>query len=171
VASLFFMQTAESQQYRPRYGINSGNNMQVVSRVVDARQLAGATGIGWVPHMDIPEAKEPTSKYSNSARRTCHALMKANQATGSGFNETSAMMYCASFFALEDRWEHMAVPSVSGLIASFEAFGSAFVDPSVPASFYSARQHDGLGGVYDYLFDSDCGCMAYRGGVHPLASS
>src|SRR5690349_22550034 len=71
VATLFFMQQADNQGYRPRYGINSGNNMQVVAQVVSKSQLTGATGIGWTPAFDIANADSPTSKWANSARRAC----------------------------------------------------------------------------------------------------
>jgi hypothetical protein len=125
--------------------------------------------MGWVPAMDVADAKDPASRYANSARRSCYALMKAKEATGSGFNETSAMMYCSTFYGLRDRWAAMAQPSAAGLRASFEAFGPAFVDPEVPATWMSRTQHDGLGGIYDYAYDTGCGCMKYSSGVQPLA--
>jgi hypothetical protein len=171
VSSLFFMQNAENQKYRPRYGITSGNNMQLLSKgLVSKNQLTGATGMGWVPAMDIADAKSPTSAYANSARRACYAIVKkAGVAGGSGFNETSSMMYCAPITALKDRWDRMANPSASGLIAALNAYGTGFVDPQVPATFLSGSHHDGNAGVYDYYYDSPCSCMKYRGGVQPLA--
>jgi hypothetical protein len=168
VSTLLFMQQADSQDFHPRYGINSGNNLRVVTKIVSKQQLAGAIGMGWVPRTDIDEADGPTSKYANSARKSCYALMKEKEATGSGFNETSAMMYCATFYGLRDRWSAMPQPSAAGLRASFEAFGSAFVDPEVPATWMSPTQHDGLGGIYDYAYDIGCGCMKYTSGVQPL---
>jgi hypothetical protein len=169
VSTLLFMQQADSQGYHPRYGINSGNNLRVVTKVVTKQQLQGAIGMGWVPRMDLDEADGPTSKYANSARRSCYARMQKAEATGSGFNETSAMMYCATFDALQDRWAAMAAPSAAGLVASLEAFGATFVDPEVPATWMSKRQHDGLGGIYDYAYDVDCGCMKYTSGVQQLS--
>jgi hypothetical protein len=172
VSTLFFMQNAEKQGYRPRYGITSGNNMKLLSSgLVSERQLTGATGMGWVPAFDIPEADSPTSSYANSARRRCYSLMKTHQATGQGYNENSAMMYCAKFFALENRFKAMATPSPAGLVASLEAFGTSFVDPNVPSHYLSHRQHDGLGGIYDYFYSSACSCMQYSKALRPLARS
>ena len=169
VSTLLFMQQADSQGYHPRYGVGSGNNLQVVTRIVSKSQLNGAVGMGWVPALDVADAKDPASKYANPARKSCYALMKKQQATGSGFNEVSAMMYCATFYALEDRWAHMAAPSAAGLVGALEGFGSSFVDPEVPATFMSARQHDGLGGIYDYEYIASCSCMKYTSGVQQLA--
>jgi hypothetical protein len=172
VETLFFMQQADSQNYRPRYGVNSGNNLQTVEKVVSSNQIRGAIGIGWVPLMDIAAAKSPTSKYANSARRACYKLMRDKGAAGgSGFNETSAMMYCATVWALQNRWKAMAQPLVAGLIASFENFGSGFVDPQVPATYLSRTRHDGAAAVYDYRYDAQCGCMNYSGGLHYLSRS
>ena len=168
VSTLLFMQQADSQKYHPRYGINSGNNLRVVTKIVAKEQLQGAIGMGWVPRMDLDEADQPTSKYANSARKSCYARMQKAQATSSGFNETSAMMYCATFDALRDRWAAMAQPSAAGLVASLEGFGSRFVDPEVPATWMSRTQHDGLGGIYDYAYDLSCTCMKYTSGVEML---
>jgi len=171
VATLFFMQQAESQQYRPRYGINSGNNMQTVAKVASKNQLKGAIGIGWDPSFDIAEAKDDhTGKWANSARRACYALMVKNKAApGTGFNETSAMLYCSTIWALKDRWEFMSHPTAAGLPAALAAYGAGFVDPMVPTTWLSPTQHDGNSGIYDYVYDTGCSCMKYASGVHLLA--
>ena len=169
VASLFFMQAAENQKYRPRYGINSGNNMQTLIKLVNVNQLEGAIGIGWDPSFDIADAKEPTSTWANSARRSCYKLMVDQKiSTGQGFNETSEMMYCSVIRALKDRWDAMPTKVAANLIASVNSYGATFVDPQVDLTWLSPTQHDGNGGVYDYYYDSASGTMKYRGGIHPL---
>ena len=169
VASLFFMQAAQNQKYHPRYGINSGNNMQVLIKLVDASQLNGAIGIGWDPSFDIADAKSPTSKWANSARRSCYQLMVSKKiSTGQGFNETSEMMYCSVIRALKNRWDAMPTKAASNLIASINTYGSSFVDPQVDLTWLSPTQHDGNGGVYDYYYDTPSGTMKYSGGIHAL---
>jgi hypothetical protein len=171
VSTLFFMQNAENQKYRPRYGITSGNNMRLLSSgVAPDAQLNGATGMGFVPVFDLDEAKSPDSKYSNPARKSCYARMQKAEATGgSGFNETSAMMYCSVFDAIKDRWDRIPNLTPAGLIGAIETFGSSFVDPQVASTYLSPTQHDGLAGVWDYFYDSGCGCMKYGNRVYTLA--
>jgi hypothetical protein len=61
--------------------------------------------------MDVTDGESPTGKYSNSARRACYALMSKAGETGTGFNETTAMMYCSAFAALKDRSDHASPQS------------------------------------------------------------
>jgi hypothetical protein len=136
---------------------------------VNANQLNGAIGMGWDPPFDIADAKSPTSKWANSARRSCYQLFVQKKiAGGQGFNENSEMMYCSVIRALKNRWDAMPVKAASNLVASFNAYGSSFVDPQVDLTWLSPTQHDGNGGVYDYYYDTPSGTMKYAGAIHPL---
>ena len=55
----FFMPAAESQGYRPRYGLASYHVPATLPQFVPAAQLHGAVGIGWSPYQDVVESQDP----------------------------------------------------------------------------------------------------------------
>jgi hypothetical protein len=170
VSTLFWMQAAESQGYRPRVGITSGNNMKLISGgLANPNQLRGAVGMGWVPAFDVPEGDSSNGPYSNAARKRCVSIMTKAKLTASGFNELTAMMYCGSFFGIEQGFRAMRNPSPAGLVAAIESLGSSFQDPSVHATFLSPKRHDGLAAVFDYAYVESCSCMRYTSPPRPLA--
>ena len=66
-----FMQTAESQRYRPRYAVNSLNlPTLLLAANAPAAQLAGAVGVGWAPGLDVDHRHEPDPHVIPGAR-TC----------------------------------------------------------------------------------------------------
>ena len=99
-------QDADSQRYRPRYGVNSQNGVQALidSGGYPKTQLPGTVGIGWLPGIDITPAENPDNgPYSNDARRRCIALYKAHGITFSDPNaEAGALGICSSFWFFRD---------------------------------------------------------------------
>ncbi|MDP9100808.1 MAG: hypothetical protein M3N21_01480 [Actinomycetota bacterium] len=170
VATLFFMRDAQNQNYRPRYGITSGNNMHLLaSGLVDPSQLTGATGIGWIVTGDTDAGKVPTGKYATPNRTRCNAVMsQAGFAGGSGYNEGSALAYCTAFDVLRGRWPLMSAPGPGQWNQVMDGLGSSYADPVTPATYVAGGRHDGLGGIYDYFYSASCKCMAYSAHVQPL---
>lgn len=81
--AFFFMQAAERQQYRPRYGMHSGSGNTAIANVFrgssgaeDARrQLENAVAIGWVPTIDV-NAEDIPSWAQSPARKVCFRQMR-----------------------------------------------------------------------------------------------
>ncbi|MCY0725891.1 hypothetical protein OVW19_29555, partial [Klebsiella pneumoniae] len=65
-----FMQYAEAQQFRPRYGLSSANSLSAIQTGVSPNQLRGAIGVGWTPSLDA--AEHPG--YSTTAQACLDAL-------------------------------------------------------------------------------------------------
>ncbi len=80
--ALFFMQAAERQQYRPRYGITSSSGGTAIADIVgagdkqDARnQLKDALMVGWFPTIDV--RPEHTPKFANPpSKKLCYQQMR-----------------------------------------------------------------------------------------------
>lgn len=169
ISTLFFLNDAEQQKYRPRYGITSGNNMNLMaSGAASTNQLHGSTGIGWWQTGDTNLGKHG-QKYSSPGRKACNHMMAKAGETGSGYAEKSALWYCAPFAVLQLRWPLLSAESSSEWQRVMNALGSSYSNPLVPATFIDAAHHDGLGGVYDYFYDDGCGCMAYSANVQLLS--
>ena len=67
-----FAQQAEHQQYRPRYGLHSGQVPQsaVDLGVIPAGQLVGAAAIVWHPDFDLAERGELEAPAGRAACRS-----------------------------------------------------------------------------------------------------
>lgn len=172
ISTLFFLSNAESQGYRPRYGINSGNNMQLLvgKKLVNQRQAVGAIGIGWRAVEDVAEGANRTGKYSNAARRACDRIMTSrgadiSQATA----ESAALGFCATMTAIKSRYDVTTIHTSGALAKAMDTLGSSYSSPITPATRIGPGRHDGLDAAYDYLYSAACTCMAYRGNPNPLA--
>jgi ABC-type branched-subunit amino acid transport system substrate-binding protein len=54
-----FMQHAESQLFRPRYGLSSGNSLGALRNSAPSAQLERSLAISWMPSLDVDEAHDP----------------------------------------------------------------------------------------------------------------
>ena len=69
-----FMQNAEQQRYRPRYGFTSYSlplTVQQNPQVVPRAQLVGTLGVGWEPTNDVDAAHDPGQ---NPGQERCLAV-------------------------------------------------------------------------------------------------
>jgi hypothetical protein len=63
-----FMQNAESQKFRPRYGISTPNAPGLLLQgTAPASQLVGAVGLGYFPALDVDARNDPGSAVAGAA--------------------------------------------------------------------------------------------------------
>lgn len=164
--SLFFLQDAENQHYRPRYGINSGTFFQGLIGTAPKPQFTGATGFSFTPLADLPAQSNPENgPYSNAARRYCSDLMRKNGFTFDSSNaEAIALSQCDQMYFLRD------VARASGGVltaATFqraaEALGGSFVAGIALGEYFGPGRHDGVSTAYWWRYDGGCDCMRYTG--------
>jgi hypothetical protein len=174
VATLFFANNAESQSYRPRYGITSGSIMQtqLSAGLISRNQARGATGTGVNPVLDVPDGASKTGRYANRERRQCDEIMRAGGADITAATaESSALSYCDVMTVTKLAYDTARPTSVSSFIIAMEAIGQRFVSNSMLPVLLSPSRHDGLAGVYDEYYDEQAEAMAYRGGPQLLRRS
>ena len=169
LVTLLFIREADSQRFRPRYGLNSQNGVQVLvdGGNLNAQQLNGALGIGWSPQLDItPSQNTDTGPYSNNARRKCMALMKAKGFTFSDANaEAIALGDCNSLYFFQQ-----VMNSVTGAVnrdtfrAGVHALGTRFENAETFVNRFSSTQHDGVAAVRQWKWDTGCSCGKYTSG-------
>ncbi|MHB8341796.1 MAG: hypothetical protein ACYDB7_11590, partial [Mycobacteriales bacterium] len=51
----------------------------------------------------------------------------------------------------------------ANFLAAVNGMGSRFTDAQTIATSFSPSQHDGVSEVYDYVYQSGCGCLNYTG--------
>ncbi len=171
--TLLFAQNSRNQRYFPRLGANTATGMQALydAGVVDAAQLAGAVGLGWLPILDLPAGKGDA--YLTGATKRC--LDNNKKRTGQTFTSTNAASI--ALIACDSIGAFAAAVGKAGPIlnintgrAGVEALGSSFQPSAIPRTFFSPRRHDGLELGFDLMWDSTCTCAKYKDRGHRIAS-
>ena len=171
--SLYFGKNASSQHYYPRFGLNSGDGVQVLidAGLMPTDELNGAVGYGWESLLDVDNGHNPPDgKYSNAARQHCVELMKKNGFDMSGPAQRGAVEYCDQFYFLKAAMEAGGEPaSRDSFLAGVNRLGTSFVAGETFVSSLAASQHDGVAASRYFDFDNGCGCFLYTSGVRRLS--
>ena len=156
----FFMQNAENQGYRPKYGLASWSDAEFLRANSSKEQLAGSTGIGWLPAYDVDQQHQPL----DPAKQRCLAIMKTAKMPPIAAQTDRILQYQACSMVL-----HVAAVlntatelTPAGLAAAAASLGD---QPSY-AGFSDSYARDKLwgGAAYrDLAYDTSCSCFTYRG--------
>ena len=150
---LLFMTAADSQHYRPRYGLTSYHAPAVqLQGTVPATQLTGSMGVGWLPVSDVDSGHSPGP--TSSGETSCRALMH-----GAG-QDTSTASVAIVAFAICDavRLTSAAVngsndPSSAGLRAGLDGLGGAFASALTWRAGLAGGRYSLPGAVRDFRYD------------------
>jgi ABC-type branched-subunit amino acid transport system substrate-binding protein len=177
--SLFFMNNAYTQGYRPRYGLNSSSGIEqlIEGGEVQPSQAQGALGFGWIPGFDIPAALNPDNgPYSSPARRQCLAIMADHGITFPSTNaEGVALGACSRLFLLKKALDTTPkLVNIATFIRAVDAIGAKFDDGGSLGEFLGTGHHDGVSKVYYWQWQAKCpvgsgGCMNYVGSRRTIA--
>ncbi len=162
--AFFFMQQAEKQQYRPRYGLTSQSGGTALADLLgeDARgQLKGARGIGWVPVVDL---RAEDNDWVNQPMKRCIALMKKAGVEMSSSNAQGiAITMCDQMWFLQAALEAGGRSiSLDSLLVGVDRLGRSYASAVLPFGVaVSGSRHDGLGAVANISFFGECRCFRY----------
>lgn len=159
-----FMETAEAQDYHPRYGLDSSVGPATISQIVPPDQLTGMVGIGWIPSADTGSATPVTA-----AGQRCLALM--NKAGQDSTNSSTASLmeeYCDAGWFLQAAINAAGVASSQGLVRGAR-LTTGFVSASSFAADMTTGRPDGLSGYRNLAYDSGCSCIQYTGGIQSVS--
>ena len=166
--ALLFMAAAESQLYRPRYGLDSHDGGAALPQNVPPAQLAGAIGIGWIPVTDVLADQDP----GNPAKLRCLNAFRAQRQTFTRTTEPAAVFFC------DETWFLATVASralaTGGLSAqsfrvSADGLGTSYSSPSGFGTRYDGDKHDGAATFREFAFFADCTCYRYTSSVQAIA--
>lgn len=171
--SLLFMNQAESQHYRPRYGVNSGSGLETLLAAGDIQnaQAVGAEGFGWIPDYDLPGTmNSDTGQYSNGERRLCLDIFKRHGITfGNPNAEFAAMGFCASLELLKTVLDKTPnVITVDEFVQILDTLGTSFESPVLLETRLSATQHDAATAGYYWDYFASCKCLHYTGSLRAI---
>lgn len=161
-----FMQFAEAQQYRPRYGVNTTNAPTSLIANVPHEQLRGAIGIGFAPLIDVDAAQDPGAP---ATREECIGIFRRAGIPVGGrnlFGAFASLSFCDSILMSRAAMERSGRATPDGLIAGMEGLSRPSGLPL--ATRIDATNHDGASAYRLLAYEERCGCFAYRGGNRPL---
>jgi hypothetical protein len=170
--STFFLPTARSQAYFPRYGVNTASASEALleAGVVDPQQLNGAVGFGWSPAVDLRAADYPeSSPYSDAGRKHCRDVMRQHGITpNSGNAEAVTFMPCTALYLLQRLLRDADSVTMGTFLAGLEKLGSSYRAPGSLGEFFGPGRHDGVSGTYHWHFEPSCTCMRYEGALRTI---
>lgn len=162
---IFFLQAAEKQLYRPRYGLISNDGGQALATLLGAdaqNQLGGSMQVGWFPIFDLHRSEYSGDKTSG-AFRTCIKILSD---AGEGFTEGDptrnkealAALFCDNLFY----FAKAATAAGPDLTPDTFMAGVRTIESMESAQTYSlstAKRRDAFGGVKDAHWVDDCTCF------------
>lgn len=159
--TLLFMNGAESQGYRPRYGLTTNNGGQLLVGAVPEAQYDDARLVGWHPSIDVPPSRfdEPMGR----GRELCDAIYADAGITFSDGNaQLVAYGQCDEFRVLL-----AAVEAGSGPLAQdtftgdFLSVGTSFETAVVGPTRFAPDRRYGVARYRLAEFSGDCSCFTY----------
>jgi hypothetical protein len=163
--ALFMMRAAESQRYRPYWGIGSDNSPCGVAGLGPAEQLVKTRGVGWQPPCDVNQT-EPVSPNDS----LCRDIVRPT-----GEVDTSGRATCEVLFFLRDALARAIELSPSGMSAALDSLGDDYLGQMTAggATIFSRIRHDGPALMQPFTYDDRCGqdgapCFAYTAQPRPV---
>lgn len=162
-----FAPAAETQKYRPLYGLGSSNVPGLIEKVLPAAQLVGAHGVGWAPFTDV--GAQQSSGLTGQNAQLCTKIMQDAQLPTSRDAMQTAAAFCDDFLVLQKSLEGAGEVTLQTLQHGYEAIGT-WDSPVVFSARLGPDQHAGVSGYRDLKFDTACGCFQYQGTTHSIAA-
>jgi hypothetical protein len=158
-----FQNSAQNQQYKPRYGISSYNDPYTNLETLSPKGANnGAMGIGWAPAYDVSDQNDPG--FTGEGQKRCLAMMaKANQSfSGRRTAKLFALATCDSLLlalqgsaaghGFDARSIYTGALQISPRFSTAVSFGSSALTPTHLFTPSSAR---------DLQWFTDCSCFRY----------
>jgi len=159
VIHLLFISSAQSQSFRPRYGISSQDAPGFLSQNFDERALGTSMAVGWAPELD----GDDTGRRS-AANARCH---KALTAEGLAW-DSNLEPFCDAFFFLQAALADASAVTIDSLRAGAESLGTSFDSPYVFGTRFSPGHTDGPRQARLMRFDSGAEAFRYTGSFVPF---
>jgi hypothetical protein len=171
-AALVFTQTADKQQYHPRYGFSSMNTVVALTgsgTTAPSDQLVGSEGVSWVPYSDgLATTLTPNG-------RLCLAILRAASiAPSDAATQASYLQTCQTFFLFK------AAADAAGqnlnrdtFIRALEGLGSAFVGTTTwkGVTRFVTNDHSGVSVYRPFAFNQGCKCFVASGDIRAVGTA
>jgi hypothetical protein len=161
----FFMPAAESQGYRPRYGMSSTDIPDTQAQQVPAAQLRRSVAVGWMPPSDVGRDRFTDG---NAIWKQCLAIADAN-----GIPTDVGAIYtvgrCDAILFWKTVLDRAKSFTRGGIRAAIESLGTSYQSGYTHASRFGPSKHDSAAAYRIAVFESGCECFKYTGDVRTVA--
>lgn len=164
---LLFMTAADSQHYRPRYGLTSYHAPAVqLQGTVPSTQLVGSMGVGWLPVSDVDAGHDPGPV--SSGETSCRSLMHAAGQNGTSASaEIVEFAICDGVRLIASAVDAVKDPSSGGLQAGLARLGVGFPSSLTWRNGLASGHPDEPGAVRDFTYNGNA--YVYRSStLYPL---
>ena len=166
-----FAQQAESQRYRPRYGVSTFNTpVLFLQGLVPDAQLVGSMGVGWAPTLDVDYERDPRAS-GPPGEAACRDLARKRGLTYAPDRRLAqGILYdTCDILALIVR----AAEAAGSLTGPGIRQGLGLAGPRLKSAYtwvsgLSPTERANPAATRDIAFDTSCRCYRYRGGLLPL---
>lgn len=155
-----FPTVAESQGYRPKYGITTDDGPDFMATNAPAAQMAGAMAVGWEPQYDVPDSDAVLR--GDALWRSCAGLMRA-----AGFTPRDGRR-CTGVYFLERALRGASTVSAAALRRGADRLGATAYSTQNYATHFGPGRYDGVSHVRVLRFTSECTCFRYLTGELPV---
>ena len=159
---LFWYPIAKSENFFPRYGLTSTQDMAVFIDMAPKGTFTGAVGVGWDPFYDVKPAQDPGG---SQAAITCKGIMN-NSGTPAGRNNK-----CDSLNFIQqvmNKAKSMGNITAPGFQAAAASLGTTFEPAEVFSTQFGPGLYDGPSSYRIYGYSAACNCFAYTGASQPM---
>jgi L-ascorbate metabolism protein UlaG (beta-lactamase superfamily) len=161
-ASITFPAAAEQQKYRPRYAVNSQDEIAVfLQGNSPPAQLRGSLGVGWLPPSDVDTPQDP---HASTGAPGCVRIMN-----NAGIALTPRQAYYQAMVDCDVTLLTVEAAALGGGLSTVEL--ERGIDSTSPHFAYAATfggtaassPVDKVGVARDVGFVPSCGCFSYLG--------
>lgn len=165
---LVFTNAAESQGYRPGYGLTSLALANVLKDNVPTAQLVNAKGVGWLPVLDDTA---PTLTPTAAAQACVKKVRAQGVVPTSRADHFTVFSQCDAFGLAEAALERSrGATSPAAWSAALDAVGTSLLGAATlegRTDFRDGRREGpAVGRVFGW--DRGCSCFRYAGGTFPV---
>ena len=148
-----FPTVAESQGYRPRYGITTDDGPDFMATNAPAAQLAGAMAVGWEPQYDVRD--------SDAVLRQDPVWSSCAQVMRKAGSEARDGRRCTAVYFLERALAGARELSAGTLRTGADRIGAGSYSTQTYRTFFGPGRYDGVAAVRVLRFASSCTCFRY----------
>ncbi|MDQ1446536.1 MAG: hypothetical protein QOI20_3000 [Acidimicrobiaceae bacterium] len=165
-----FQTSANSQQYKPRYGISTYNdpysNLES-GGLTPPGANNGAVGVGWAPTFDVSAANDPGATKGGAA---CLRAMAANHQSFDGKRLAQAFAYsvCDSIYLTAKGAAVARSLTGAGIAQGIQSISSSYSPANGFTAALTSSKHFVPGSVRDLQWYPSCSCFKYGATRTPL---
>jgi hypothetical protein len=161
---LFWYSIAKAQNFFPRYGLSSNQQMSVFVDMAPSPTLDGAVGVGWNPFYDVKPAQDPGG---SQAAATCKQVMNNPTDVPAGRDaKCDSLLFLQAAFDKANSSGSLSVQSFQQAVAGL---GTSFQPAEVFSTQFGPGLYDGPSSYRIYEYSTSCNCFQYTGPSYPMS--